>query len=162
MPLRVLIQVALLFIVVSLVAAGCGDDDSEGGGRSNTTFRLADGSVIQFSDKNNPGLLVTEPLSGGYDLAPTTRLPNSFFDFAIVRINFNSPTLSLVGNAGSLRASKINDGVIIRAEVQINGEMVNFIGSGNMSTYELSSRRLTGLEATGGGYTIKLFAEPQE
>lgn len=149
-------------LIIALLLGGCGDSDSAKEGTSAVTaYRLKEGSTIGFADPNSGGSVLIETLSGTFDVTPTTRLPNSFFDFAIVRIDFNSSTFSVVGSTGTLRGSKINPGVaIITAEVRISGEAVNLLGTGAFTLGPTFS--LAGLEATGAGYTITLFADPEE
>lgn len=155
--------------LVLLLAAACGDGgapESSGRGPGVSTYRLTDGSEIRFVDPTGSGSeVVTEALRGTFDLAPTTQIPHSSFDYAIVRIDFQSQSFSVVGTEGSLRSTLLSPlvPVTITAAVKINGQPVDLLGFGSRSTYEGGATlRWTGLEAAGGGYTIRIFADPEE
>lgn len=160
----------LIALCALLVAMACGEGPP--GGNLEPTpaagvirYRLDKGSSIVFGvpkDSTRPAQI--EKLSGVLDLA-YTHDPNTFFSFSIKRIALSSASFSVTGDRGFVEANTFNFlGVNIRIACTINGNAVELSGQGDTQTFAASESgvKLTGLSASGGGYTITIFAAPDD
>jgi hypothetical protein len=135
------------------------------------TFQLQDGSTISFTPATpGPGSISPEPLGGTFHLVfqpcpplsppPTPCEPDAFYAFAITNLDFYNPDLTVTGNAGNLIGHPVpgKGQVSMQADVTINGVPVSLTGTAPLMTVAFSCGTITGLEISGNGYTIVIFA----
>jgi hypothetical protein len=128
-------------------------------------YELVAGSTITYVPPPEAAAPIPpEPLMGAFEVMPTEpQEGNSLFAFAVTRIALQSAHFTVKGDAGSLTAVTIPEQGFVELEVTatIEGEDVSLYGVAPLSVLSGGTRpAINGLEISGGGYTVTIFAEP--
>jgi len=134
-------------------------------GKTGITYQLTEGSEIRFVNPTVQGSpAAPELLSGEFNLVPAERFGNTSLVYSISRISFRSESFSVTGSDGSFmeRSFPALRPFLMAANVLINEKELVLSGGGDRTMYDNDSQRFTGLQVDGSGYTVTIFAAPED